>query len=432
MSNFVINRNGLDQVTLEFTTSGRSEGSINLRYALLDENKDYVFCVDHLNAPLDSVPINTSVGKELFRIIRRNVGRTLDDPIQTTVNANVPGVYTLSQNYFDVSSFVRSLNNWARGVELAITKNGLTDFRTFGGLHDAASAAASEVAPLRILAARNDAQIYGAAAYTDDDGNDIPQVVSLGTYDMIRFRLTVDGTMSIEMSHDFVNNFVLQFTRYGAEILALVDKLSAVTHHMISYNDDGDPQIAAVAQTDYYLAVTDRTKFKKADWLENPEVGDPNIIKLGNNNREVVVHSEHSLYMTFDQRVKISISSHLPMLNNVHVREGKESVDRNIVDVFFDQKVVSSVTFDEDGLFVQSTTSNTMYAGQYPFIKKTDRGKQWHKLLTSFNLRYFRFSIYVTYRTYNALKDEWVFDTQLLPMDQSQFWDFSLRFLSLI
>ena len=70
MSNFTVNRNGLDQVTLEFMTTGRSEGSVNLRDALLDESKNYVFCVDHLNAPLDGVPITKTLGTELFRVLR--------------------------------------------------------------------------------------------------------------------------------------------------------------------------------------------------------------------------------------------------------------------------------------------------------------------------------------------------------------------------
>ncbi len=51
MSNFVVNKNGLDQVTFEMTTTGRNEASINLREALLDERLDYVFCVDSCTVP---------------------------------------------------------------------------------------------------------------------------------------------------------------------------------------------------------------------------------------------------------------------------------------------------------------------------------------------------------------------------------------------
>ena len=78
MSNFIVNKTGLDQVTLEMMTTGRSEASINLQESLLDETLNYQFCVDHLNVPLNAVPINDGVGKELFRVIRRNVGESLN------------------------------------------------------------------------------------------------------------------------------------------------------------------------------------------------------------------------------------------------------------------------------------------------------------------------------------------------------------------
>ena len=424
MSNFTVNRNGLDQVTLEFMTTGRSEGSVNLRDALLDESKNYVFCVDHLNAPLDGVPINKTLGTELFRVLRRNVGQTLDDALTSNLAQDL-WVYTLSRKFYDVASFVRSINNWALGVETTITHAGLTDFRHLGGPHDAVSAAASVVPPLRLLGARTDAQIFGDAA----NG-----VEASGRYDMIRFRLAVDGSLVVQMSHDFVNNYVLEFSRYGAEVLGLGDKTIAVSYQPITY-DAGQNIVRGAQVQKYFLVATENAEgvpeFTAATWLQNTLAG-TNIQQPGGNTREVIVYSEHSLYMTLDQRVKISLSSHLPMLNNLHVKEGKESVDRAIVEVFFDNKVTSSVTFDEEGAYKESKISNTLYAGQYPFIKKSDRSKQWHKLLTSFSLRFFRFSIYVTYRSYSSAKDEWVFETMLLPIDQTKYWDFSLRFLSLV
>ena len=424
MSNFTVNRNGLDQVTLEFMTTGRSEGSVNLRDALLDESKSYVFSVDHLNAPLDGVPICKTLGTELFRVLRRNVGQSLDDAM-TSELANPLWAYTLSRKFYDVASFVRSINNWALGIETTITHTGLTDFRHLGGPHDVATAALSVVAPLRVLGARNDAHIFG-----DADNN----IEASGRYDMIRFRLAADGSLILQMSHDFVNNYILKFSRYGAEVLGLGEKTIAVSYQPITYNDDGDVVRGAETQN-FFLVATENAQgipqFTAATWLQNTLAG-TNIQQAGGNTREVTVYSEHSLYMTLDQRVKISLSSHLPMLNNLHVKEGKESVDRAIVEVFFDNKVTSTVSFDAEGAFKESKISNTLYAGQYPFIKKSDRSKQWHKLLTSFSLRFFRFSIYVTYRSYNSKKDEWLFETVLLPVDKTKYWDFSLRFLSLV
>ena len=145
-----MNRHGLDQVTLEFQTTGRSECSVNLQEALISESLEYVFCVDSLNIPLDLVPICPETNIELFRVIRRNVGKTLDDTTQISGGTD-DLVYTLNQKFYDVPSFVRHLNNWARGVETHITTTGLTDFREFGGDPEAASAEESVVPPLRVL-----------------------------------------------------------------------------------------------------------------------------------------------------------------------------------------------------------------------------------------------------------------------------------------
>jgi len=412
MSNFVVNRNGLDQVTLEFMTTGTSEASINLRDALLDEKLSYVFSVDHLNAPLDSVPITNIIDKELFRIERRNVGETLDIEVNTSLPDDV-FVYTLSRKFYDVPSFVRDLNNWARGVEQFLTIQGLVDFRTYGGVSNAATPAASVVAPLRALQPRTLVDILGG----------------LGYYDFIRFRLTIDGSLILELSHDFTNNFILKFAgRLGGEVLGLGSNISAVVRRLITPDPAGGGAVVLGAeQTDYYLAVTNGVT--TAAWLQ-VTVDGANFIQAGANLRSTTVHSEHSLYMVMDQRVKVSVSSHLPMLNNVLIKEEKETVDRAILEVFFDNEIETSVTFDEQGVFKEHQITNKLYAGQFPFVKKSDIGKQWHKLLTSFDLRFFRFHIHITYRTFDSDKDRWVLTTKRLPIGDTQYWDFSLRFLS--
>ena len=420
MSNFIVNKHGLDQVTLEMTTTGRSEASINLREALLDERQDYVFCVDSFTVPLDSVPINNTLDTRLFELIRRNRGRTLNNAVNTAIVVPfTPAdfVYTLDRKYYDVASFVRSLNNWARGIELDIATQGLLDFTNYGGPHDAPNAPASVVAPLRILPARN----------ANERRN-------LGTYDFINFRLAVDGSLVIKLSTDLTNNFVFKFSRYGAEVLGIGNKLSTIAYQPMTIALDGAITLGDLV-TEYFLAVTTVggvVLYDSASWAADVVGEGPNIIRVGNNIRETSIFSEHSLYVTMDQRVKISLSSHLPMLNNLLVKEQKETVDRMICEVFFTNRITSGLTFDEDGVFVEQTLSNIVYAGMYPLVKKSDVNKQWHRLLTSYSLRFFRFTVYVTYRKYDSLKDAWVFDTKALEIKEPKYWNFSIRFLSLV
>lgn len=421
MSNFVINKTGLDQVTLEFMQTGNSETSVNLKEALLDESKNYVFCVDHLSIPLDSVPINNTIDQELFRIQRRNVGQSLDEEgpnfqINTTgIDGNgTEFIYNLDDKYYDVPSFVRTLNNFSRGFEQRMSETGLLDLRLLGGDSNAANADDAEVAPLRILPALN---------------------VVPPRYDFIRFKLAVDGTLVIVMTHDFTNNFILKFTRYGAEVLGLGNKISAVVRHPVTYIPPPGPYVGP-AQTDYYLVVTNANNvnfFTPESWVEDALVFgilQTNTIKAGENIRSIEVRGEHSLYTCLDQRVRISVTSHLPILNSMLVREGVQTVDRNIAEVFFNNLVSVSAKFDDEGTFKEQSIRSTLYAGQFPFIKKSDPYKQWHKLLTSYNLRFFRFHVYMTYRIYDSLKDEWVMKTDRLKIDDTKYWEFSLRFIS--
>ena len=278
----MINRHGLDQVTLEFQTTGRSECSVSLQEALLSESLDYVFCVDSLNIPLDLVPICPETDKELFRVIRRNVGTTLDDVENIKLNNDF--VYTLKDKFYDVPSFVRSLNNFGRGIEQTLTLSGITDFRTLGGDPDAETPEDSVVPPLRVLTPRTIEDIRGTP----------PAPVALGYYDMLRFRLAVDGTLLTWMSHDFQNNFVLQFTRYGAEVLGFGNKVSAVVRRLITPDPDNLGEVLIGApQTDYFVAVTttaEGVKYDTASWLVTNILG-ANLILPGNNIRDGVLYS---------------------------------------------------------------------------------------------------------------------------------------------
>ena len=430
MSNFVVNKNGLDQVTLEMMTTSRNEATVNLREALLDETLDYMFCVDHLNVPLNSVPLTNTIDTELFRVVRRNVGQSLNDETTTTADSivlrgNLPQnvadqyVYVLGQKFYDVPTFVRSLNAWARGAERSFSVGGHTDFRELGGNSAAISAVASVVPPLRYLHPRTEADL----------DNNVTTV-----YDFIRFKLAVDGTLLMILSHDFTNNYILQFSRLGAEILGFGGLIQTVTRSVIT--DPivllGLPIVAAPAD-DYFLPVSTIlvngnpvVSHARADFV----TGNIHTILAGGNISEVTIYGEHSLYMCLDQRIKVSVTSHLPMQNNMLVREGKQTVDKNIVEVYFDNKITTSVAFDETGVFKEQTVTNTIYAGQFPFIKKSDRSKQWHKLITSYDLRFFRFHVNVTYRNYDSVKDEWRLKTDRLTIDPKRYWDFSVRFIS--
>ena len=76
MTTYQPNRANLDEVAIELNQTGKSSTQVNLRHAILDDKRDYVFSVDSLQAPLNNCPIFTYEG-EVFRIERRNVGELI-------------------------------------------------------------------------------------------------------------------------------------------------------------------------------------------------------------------------------------------------------------------------------------------------------------------------------------------------------------------
>ena len=400
MSNFVINRHGTDQVSIQLMSQGSSEASVNLQNEILDARLKYVFAVDHLNVPLNACPINRVKNEELFRVIRRNVGLPLLDVNTTfvgTVLAATQNVYTVTRPFFDVTSFVRDLNNFCIKFELSVTLTGIIDFTGFGG--PAGGVAPGIVPPVQNMPAKDQALIDAE-----------------GTYDLIRFKMNIDGSLSVQMHSNFTNNFVLQFTRLGAELLGLSNHVKAIEIPVIG--------------NQYFIAVTTTAAAHVSTSEAWVDIANVNTILVGGNLRDVVLYGEHSLYQVADQRVMVSIESHLPMLGNVLVRDGKETVDRNILEAFFDQQIKSTMRFDKEGAFVEQSITNTVYAGQFPFVRKDQPSKQWHRLLTALDLRFMRFYLFITYRSYSSEKDEWTTKPYRVDVPKNNYWDFSLRFLS--
>jgi hypothetical protein len=158
--------------------------------------------------------------------------------------------------------------------------------------------------------------------------------------------------------------------------------------------------------------------------------GNAFAILTGNNRIDASVIADSPLYQTAEQRVKISVESHLPVASNILVSDEKESVDRTISERFFESKLESTVHFDSDGTFDSQQITSNVYSGQYSFIKKSDRPTQWHKLMTAYELRYFRFHIYLTYRVYNAATDTWYLVKDPLDIPTSKYWSMQVRFIS--
>lgn len=426
---FQTNKVGLDEVTLQLTTTGSDQASTNLKVPLLDEKLEYSFCVDSLNVPLNFAPINKLKGSELFRIERRNQGATTAGDLGFQVAPLVTvetGVFTVTRDYYDVASLVSSLNNFARGFEIHMSLLGIS---TRIGSHFGAAQAVTEaviidplfnpaaIAPLVILPPLDEAGLLAE-----------------GPYKMLSFKLATDGSLEIFGTANFWNNFVINFRLEGAEALGFSSNVKGLDHGAVF----GVP--VKVPQVSYYLGFTELaggivtnefTVGAASALLAHAGAGvPPTHFAAGNMSASNSVFSEHSLFQCLDQRLKITVESHMPTMSNVLILNEKESVDRSIAEVYFLKNTKSSLTFDEDGNFESNSLEVNTYSGDYPLIKKSSPWKQWTKLTTAYEQRFFRFHLFMWYRKFNRVTEVWEIKKEKLQIPEKRSWEMLLRFVS--
>ena len=419
MTTVEINRSGTDQVTLEVVQSGSSESSVSLRHDLLDGNKQYHFCVSSLSVPLNGAPIFKLTGPvELFRIERRNIGQSINAPLHllttndsvaaqgggvVAAGAVVPDAFSVfsirpDETYFDVSSFLKKLSNFTRGFNDFWTRN------TLG----------NGFAPIGDVA-------YGDPIGPDRPGRDEEEMADEGRYSFLGTRMTADGKLQFVGDHVFWNNFVFRFTTEGAARLGFYDKLQAV-------NRVGGPgNFALNDAVHYYIARTKDavTGAYSGDWLN----GNGQIL-AGNHLQEVIISSGAPIFENIDQRVKVSVESHLPTPSNATILDEVEGVNRTVAEAYFENKLNSQIRFGESGQFENLVLTSQMYGGQFNFIRKSDRTFQWTRLNTAENLRLFRFQIYIWHRVWNNTRNRWALQKSKLVVQPHQFFELEVRFVS--
>ena len=443
MSTFQPNRINLDEVTIELSQTDKSFTQVNLRHAILDDKRDYSFCVDSLVCPLNKCPIFNYTG-EMFRIERRNVGAIaslandieyqypeLDDIGGNVLDAlgavvlfppvTTLGIFSVGLNLYDISALVEQLNNFCRGFNQAYTRKGLTaaNFTAHGldatwvaPINDASIAAHK----LKLLPPRRP---FGVQSWAGDDYN------VLGPYEFIKFKLLPDYSLELMGSSHFWNNFVITFTRTGAEILGFSKSI-----HELPMPGGLFKNVLGTSKSVAARVITHEVSYGGVPALLY-EDGVGNLLwNYGKMDRDASVLSEHSLAQSADQRLKVIVEAHLPFNSNIAVIDNIETTTRSICEVYFVKDNRSTLTFDATGSLLSTSTESNIYAGDYQFIRKSDQFKQWTRLSTSYEIRFLRFFLKIVYRTYNSIKDIWELKTQDLEIPNNRMWSMLLRFIS--
>ena len=127
----------------------------------------------------------------------------------------------------------------------------------------------------------------------------------------------------------------------------------------------------------------------------------------------------------------MSVETDLLVSQAIKVIDGRQTIDRSICKVFFPTNC-KVLLESEDGVLREDVDFEVeTRIGQHSFVKKTEPSRQWTALQTSYDLRFYRFHLYVTYRYFDQA-GKWKFARMRYPIHEDDSWSLALEFVSKI
>ena len=406
MSEIILNRFGIDQVGFEITTEGDSVASCTLNTILLNPSLDYILRVQELNAPISSIPLlgfetnGQTLNKELFRVKYRDPGSTFANFLTTfeTDFVNLPAPFNSrfmsrgpgGQVHYNATGFITTLAKHA---------NNFTKLQDVMGV-----------------------------------GNPVPGqgIGSPGSQtEYLRIRLNADGCVEMIGTSIFWNNFCLQFSDYGKAILGITTDEHNVLAITTKVNNGG----VVFTMFDHDVLGPAPGAAPGAPLITIYNAPNNNVIDLvGHAHFTPMVETTKvvgtiPIFKNLEARYFVSVETDLLVSQAIKVIDGKQTIDRSICKVYF-PTTCRVLLQSEDGILREDVDFEiATHVGQYSFIRKTRPSKQWTALQTSYDLRFYRFHLYVTYRYFDA-SGKWIMSRMKYPMGKEDSWTLSLEFVS--
>ena len=361
-----INSHGVDQVSLDFLVSGTNEAFVMCQETPLDNSLDYVLCVNDLTIPTNGLPIFLP---DLPNTELFNIKKRITGAAvgDVALDTQYPNSFHTKGRFGSEQHFY---NTASFLTDLAAWANTFSDRRIEGGMP-----AVDYVAPT----------INAAADIT-----------------LLNIGIDGSGRLRFKGSSHFWNRFMIEVSDYAAALFHLTD----VVH-------DGHISVSLIG------GVT------VLDGLLNG-----GVIRVGGVVSTTTVAGTLSCFNNLDHRHEILLDTHLSIPNQIEIRDNVEQSDRYVVRVPFLNRSKVTVHSSKgviDGDFDLATET---YLGRYPFVRKTDKFKNWVTLNTNYELRYFKFILLCSYRYFDGGK----FSLKKIgvPIDKHDFWEMNIRFVSIV
>jgi hypothetical protein len=232
----------------------------------------------------------------------------------------------------------------------------------------------------------------------------------------LKMKLTADSSLQIVTTNTFLNCFVIEFTDYGMQLLGI----NKATLHKV-----GERYYYAVQQDEKSMP-NEVKQFVATDLVLDPTV--PYTYVIPQNTVRKTLYNTTPLYECCDQRVYVSVSTHLPMDSHVMVQNEAQQSVRDIAIAFFENQLETTLSYDNMNNMTH-TLKGTSYSGQTHMIRKTDSNIKWIKLKDSYDLHNLRFYLHVCYKLFSTTAG---FSLQKhdFPIGKDDYWQLFVRFVS--
>ena len=365
----ILNRHGIDHVSFNITTTGNNVASCTLDSLLLDSTKNYLMRVTELNAPAFSLPI---------------FGFGIDGPV-------------LNEELFRIKKRIAgtTIVNFDAGMETDFSSS----FRTISSNNSSYFTVASFLCDLAKTA-------YSFTQQQDAIG--VPQVVPPNVdNEYLRIRLNADSCVEFIGTSIFWNNFCLQFTDYGKILFGVQDFCDSNNVMAISVSAATGDLIYNMFEAGYVV-----------DFLNQVD----ELLYTAK------IVGSYPLLKNLDHRYFVSAETDLIISQSIKCVDGKETTDRTICKAYFPMKCSVLLESEDSVLREDVDFEFVTRTGQHSFIKKTNPSRHWVSLQTSYDLRFYRFNLFVTYRRFK--NNKFIFTRQTYPIAKDQSWDLSVEFVS--
>jgi hypothetical protein len=368
MTSVRLNREGTDLVELKLETTGSNFCHFMSENNLLNSDLTYIYGLTDLNVDTSKLTIFPPATDDVLLTIKK---RHLGDALNVLADADVSPTFSITpggEKFYDSTSFIAKLSTYANTFSEQLDDVGITVADHGGGGVD-------------------------IAAHVQD-GEGIPY---------LKIGIGASGRLEIDGIAQFWDHFVIVLSDYAL-------KLFHYSH--LAVNNTLSVTRSANDGVYHYNALLDNAQ----------------LVVAGNNLTNSVVRAQKSILTFLDQRLFLTVETHLSTKKNLKVLDGEEKTDSGIARVPFLNEATSTI-YSRDGALVDDISLTTKsYAGRVSFLNKTRPVTQWNHLISSYEQKLFRFQLYCIYNVFadgvfSQVKKD-------VPFYKDGSWDMTIRFIN--